>query len=278
MGGGVDELGSAVAHAAILPGTQASYPDADYPVDEERTVKNRAWRWGGRLAIVAAILAIGSAAVGGEGSPGLESLARLRAGNARFVTDASEALPIDGARRAALVAGQTPFASVLSCADSRVPPEVIFHTGLGDLFVVRAAGEVVDKSVIASLEYGAEHLHTPLLVVMGHEFCGAVKTAIDTPAGVSMGPNLDFLLKAIQPSVARTASTPDKQRLRAAILDNVEEQINDLVKESAILRHLSQTGALTVVGGYYELSSGRVLFSDVIAPSAPVAHEAAHHD
>lgn len=230
----------------------------------------------GRVAMVAAVLAIGSAVVGGEGSPGLESLARLRAGNARFVSNPSEALPIDAAKRAAQVNGQTPFATVLSCADSRVPPDVIFHTGLGDLFVVRAAGEVADKSVTASLEYGAEHLKTPLLVVMGHEFCGAVKAAIETPAGVSMGPNLDFLLKAIQPSVARTASTPEKQRLRAAVLDNVEEQINDLVKDSAILRHLTETGALTIVGAYYELSSGRVLFSDVIDASAPIVHEAAH--
>lgn len=241
-------------------------------------MKNWSWRALGRVAMVAAVLGIGSAAVGSEGTPGLESLARLRAGNARFVTNPSEALPIDAARRAVLVNGQTPFASVLSCADSRVPPEVIFHTGLGDLFVVRAAGEVADKSVIASLEYGAEHRHTPLLVVMGHEFCGAVKTAIETPAGVSMGPNLDFLLKAIQPSVARTAAIPEKQRLRAAILDNVEEQINDLVKDSAILRHLSQTGALVMVGAYYELSSGRVLFSDVIAPSAPAMHDTAHRD
>ena len=213
---------------------------------------------------------------GMDGSDAADAADATDPGNATFVASPDSPLPISASRRAALATGQSPFAMVLSCADSRVPPEVIFHVGLGDLFVVRSAGHVADRAVLASLEYGAEHLKTPLLVVMGHEFCGAVKAAIETPAGVSMGPNLDFLLKAIQPSVARTASTPEKQRLRAAVLDNVEEQINDLVKDSAILRHLTETGALTIVGAYYELSSGRVLFSDVIDASAPVVHEAAH--
>ncbi len=131
------------------------------------------------------------------------ALARLKDGNDRFVNDVTADLRIDAARRAELIAGQAPYALVLSCADSRVPPEIVFNTGLGELFVVRSAGEVLDRSILASLEYGAEHLKSPLLVVMGHEFCGAVKAAKEKKPGASMGPNLDFLLKQIQPAVAR---------------------------------------------------------------------------
>ena len=191
-----------------------------------------------------------------------DALARLKAGNARFVANASEALPITAPRRAALAQGQSPFASVLSCADSRVPPEVIFHTGLGDLFVVRAAGHVSDRSVLASVEYGAEHLHTPLLVVMGHESCGAVKAALDTPASTSLGPNLDYLLKAIRPAVARSANQPAEIRLRAAILANVEETINQLLETSQLLKRMAESQHLAIVGAYYELASGRVYFSE----------------
>jgi carbonic anhydrase len=153
---------------------------------------------------------------------------------------------------------------VLSCADSRVPPEVIFHTGLGDLFVVRAAGHVPDRSILASLEYGAEHLHIPLLVVMGHEMCGAVKAAIETPANTSLGPNLDFLLKAIRPAVTRTSGQPADMRLRAAILENVEETINAMLDSSAPLKQLAATDRITIAGAYYELASGRVHFSEPV--------------
>jgi carbonic anhydrase len=197
-------------------------------------------------------------------SAALASIERLRTGNATFVANPEAALPITAARRSELAKGQTPFASVLSCADSRVPPEVVFHTGLGDLFVVRSAGEVTDKSVIASLEYAAEHLHSPVIVVMGHESCGAVKAAIETPAGTSLGVNLDYLLKAIRPSVAATASEPETRRLRAAILKNVEGAINDLLAHSPMLQHMLDEGEIGVVGAYYELTSGRAHFSEPV--------------
>ena len=195
--------------------------------------------------------------------PGADSLSKLKAGNARFVASPGLPPPIDAARRAALASGQTPFAMVLSCADSRVPPEIIFNVGLGDLFVVRAAGHVSDHAVAASLEYGAEHLHAPLLVVMGHESCGAVKAAVEAKPGTSLGPNLDYLIKAIVPAVKRTASS-DQGRIKAAILANVEESINDLLDESAILHHLAASVKLTMVGAYYELSTGRVHFSEAV--------------
>jgi carbonic anhydrase len=202
-------------------------------------------------------------------SRAFEALARLKAGNAVFVANPEAALPIDVARRTALLQTQTPFATILSCSDSRVPPEVVFHVGLGDLFVVRAAGQVTDRAILASVEYAAEHLHVPLVVVMGHESCGAVKAAVETPAGQSLGPNLDYLIKAIRPSVAATASTPEASRMRAAILRNVEESVNDLAEKSPLLKHLWETGVVTFVGAYYELSSGRVSFSE--PASAPVS-------
>jgi carbonic anhydrase len=235
---------------------------ADYPTE---IMVNRSSAVASVTALVAAVaLLVPASALRADAAGPLDPLARLKAGNARFVADASAGLPITADRRAALVRGQTPFASVLSCADSRVPPEVIFHTGLGDLFVVRSAGHVPDRSVLASLEYGAEHLHTPLLVVMGHELCGAVKAAIDTPASRSMGPNLDYLLKAIRPATARTASQPADIRLRMAILANVEEAINALLESSSILRHLAERQQLTLAGAYYELATGRAHFSEPV--------------
>ena len=201
-----------------------------------------------------------------------DSLQRLKAGNAAFVAHPEEALPVTLSQRNAVTKGQTPFATVLSCADSRVPPEVVFRAGLGELFVVRAAGEVLDHSVLASIEYGAEHLHVPLIVVMGHEFCGAVTAAIETPAGTSLGPNLDFLVGAIKPAVTATANAKEAGRLKAAILANVEDSMAQMVRDSKILRHLYDEKAVTIVGAYYELTSGRVMFSTPLALPEPGAY------
>ena len=212
-------------------------------------------------------------------APGTESLARLKAGNAQFVSNPEAAVSIEASRRAALAKGQAPFATILSCADSRVPPEIVFHTGIGDLFVVRAAGNVTDRAILGSIEYGAEHLHTPLVVVMGHESCGAVKAASETPASTSLGPNLDYMLKAIRPAVAATRTRPESERMRAAILQNVEETLNSMVKNSAILRDAGRAGHVTYIGAYYELSTGKVHFSepaDVTGMAAAGAKEHAH--
>lgn len=231
-----------------------------------------AFRWGHvrvRVAVVAGLCAWIINPIRAAEPAAFEALARLKAGNAVFVANPEAPLPIDAARRAALVGTQSPFAAILSCSDSRVPPEVVFHASLGDLFVVRAAGNVTDRAILGSVEYAADHLHVPLVVVMGHESCGAVKAAVETPATQSLGPNLDYLLKAIRPSVAATASTPEAARLRAAILRNVEESVNDMAEKSPVLKHLWDTGAVMFVGAYYELSSGRVSFSEPAA--APVS-------
>jgi carbonic anhydrase len=232
-----------------------------------------------RKVLAALVLVVGAAGPVWSAETPASALDRLKAGNARFVKDPASALPIDEARRQAQLKGQSPFAIVLSCADSRVPPEVIFNVGLGDLFIVRTAGEVTDKAVLASVEYGAEHLKAPLLVVMGHEMCGAVKAAIETkPGAASMGPNLDALIGAIKPSFERMTATADMDHLRDAILANVEQVVNEILTKSAIVRHMVSEGAVQVVGAYYEFSTGRVRFSEPIklAAEAGAKEPAAH--
>jgi carbonic anhydrase len=204
-----------------------------------------------------------------EPSPARGALGRLKVGNERFVKNASAPVSLSAFTRQALAGGQTPYAMVLSCADSRVPPEHVFNTGLGELFVVRVAGEVVDRSILATLEYGAEHLHIPLLVVMGHESCGAVKAVVDN-AEVA-GPNLAYMVKAIRAGVTRPNA--ERTEIKDAILANVEQSINDALTGSEILRHAVDGGTLQVVGAYYELGSGQVTFSDPIAAPDAVAHK-----
>lgn len=222
------------------------------------------------------VLLAGTALAAQETMSPAQVLDRLEAGNASFATNPEGFLPIDIEGRSRLVDGQSPYAAVLSCADSRVPPEIVFHAGLGELFVVRSAGHVADRSVLASLEYAAEHLHVPLIVVMGHESCGAVTAAMETPPTVSLGANLDYMVKAIRPAVAAAAATPEATRLRVAILQHVEDTINTLIDDSPILRRLAEDGSVAFVGAYYELSTGRAHFSQLALVSPAPAGSPAH--
>jgi carbonic anhydrase len=203
-----------------------------------------------------------------------QALGLLKAGNDRFVRNTSVPVSLSVNKRQELAAGQHPIAMVLSCADSRVPPEYIFNAGLGELFVIRTAGEVIDKSILATLEYGAEHLHIPLLVVMGHESCGAVKAAADPKAETSSA-NLTYLLKAIQ--AAKRPPKGERDEIKSLILANVEEVINDAMEGSPLLQRMVDTGHLGIVGGYYELVSGRVMFSEPVVAAKPAVHAAAKH-
>jgi len=220
-----------------------------------------------RAVMGAVLITLAAASLpAGAGESPAGALDRLKAGNGRFVENAAAALPITAETRQAQIKGQSPFAIVLSCADSRVPPEVVFNVGLGELFVIRTAGEVADKAVLASIEYGAEHLNARLLVVMGHEACGAVKAAVEHKEGASsMGPNLDALVGAIKPAFARMTTPADAGHLRDAVLANVEQVVNDILTRSAVVKHLVTAGKLQVVGAYYELSTGRVRFSEAVS-------------
>lgn len=218
-----------------------------------------------RWTLRVAALTLGAAStlhVGAAGSAPEASLARLRAGNARFIGQATGEAPADAAPLDRVPA--SPTAAVLSCSDATVTPEQLFDAAPGELFVVRVAGHVTDRAVLASLELATEQLRVPLVVVMGHDQCSAVKTTVAALPGQSFGPNLDYMIKAIKPAVGRVAGSADAQRLRAAILANVEESINAVLDDSAILRHLAEQHRIGLIGAYYDGASGRVLFSTMV--------------
>lgn len=181
-------------------------------------------------------------------------LNNLKAGNARFVADNPEAKRRDKQHRQGLTEGQEPYAIILSCADSRVVPELVFDTGIGELFVVRVAGNVANTSTIATIEYAVAHLKTAVVVVMGHEACGAVSAAI---AGGDHGHNLNHLLAQIAP--ARAAAADDT--VESVVKKNAELNALELTSRSKILRESADAGQVAVVSAYYELASGKVTFS-----------------
>ena len=187
------------------------------------------------------------------------ALQELVQGNQRFVAGHATHPRQDHARRSSLVGGQQPKAIVLSCSDSRVPPELTFDQGLGEIFVVRTAGEVADSVALASIEYAVEHLHASLLIVMGHESCGAVKAALSTPPGASAGSaHLDQLVTSIRPNITGyTIASADKV-LTQPVRANVEGVARGLLTRSTIIRHAVEHGELTIVRGLYHLDSGKV--------------------
>jgi len=208
------------------------------------------------LFVFLAVLLAGAivyAATGGD-----EALTKLMDGNKNFVSGALSAKNVGDEARKELTKGQHPFATILTCSDSRVPPELIFDRGLGEIFIVRTAGNVVDPIAIGSIEYGVEHLHTPLLVIMGHQFCGAVKAAYDShgePEG-----NIGEILKKIMPAVekARAGEGDDAAKLNAAVQENVSGVYKELITRSHIIGELVHEGKLKVVLAEYYLDSGKV--------------------
>lgn len=196
-----------------------------------------------------------------------EALNRLREGNARFSAGKRDSdSQTSPARRRELLEGQQPFAIILACADSRVPPEAVFDQGLGALFVVRVAGNVVAPSGLGSIEYCATMFATPLLVVLGHSRCGAVQAALEQgrcPNGELSG-NLASVVKRIQPAlselVGNEGSVAAEDIGRAAEIANIHQSVQQLRRDSAILNDLVQAGKLTIIGAYYELGSGAVEF------------------
>jgi carbonic anhydrase len=181
----------------------------------------------------------------------------LSEGNARFVSGHTDHPRQDVERRAELANAQHPFAVILACADSRTGPELVFDQGLGDLFVVREAGNVLDDHTIGSIEYAAEHLHTPLIVVLGHERCGAVAAARDTIAakGHAEG-HIASLVEAIRPAVEATGG----QNADATCRANIRNTVHELEASEPLLHHMVEKGELAIVGAYYDLDTGEVTF------------------
>ena len=180
-----------------------------------------------------------------------EALGRLQEGNARFVSDKLDGKLQDSGRREELTGGQHPYAIILSCADSRVVPELAFDTGLGEIFVIRVAGNVANTSTIASIEYAVAHLGVNLIVVLGHESCGAVTAAL---AGGDSGYNLNHLLAHIAP--AKAAS--EDQSVNGVVKKNAELTAIALAGRSEIIASAHESGALKILPAYYNLGSGAV--------------------
>lgn len=183
-----------------------------------------------------------------------EALAKLLAGNRRYFSGLPTSRSLAAARRKEVATGQRPFAVVVCCSDSRVGPEVVFDQGLGDIFVVRTAGEVVDDVGLGSIEYAVEHLHSPLVVVLGHERCGAVTAAIE--GGDAPG-HIGALVKAIAPAVEESKGAPGD-----AIDNAVRAQIGAVVRQlrsaEPIVAELVHAGKVAVVGARYDLDTGAV--------------------
>jgi carbonic anhydrase len=190
-----------------------------------------------------------------------EALARLKSGNERFLAGKARFPTVQKEVLANLATGQQPYATVLGCSDSRVPPELVFDAGFGELFIIRVAGNVLGPTIAGTLQYAGSHLHTPLFVVMGHEGCGAVKAALDSRfAGVTHGSRIETLLENILPALdgLDPALSPE-QRLQAAVEANVRWTLREL-RESPEGRARIAEGEVKLVGAVYELDSGRVRF------------------
>lgn len=182
------------------------------------------------------------------------ALAELKSGNAHHVEHRYQHPHATVNRRRQLASGQNPHAEILSCSDSRVPPELIFDVGLGDLFVVRVAGNVVANTELGSLEYGAEHLHIPLLVVLGHQHCGAVTAAVE---GGEAGGHINALVNLLVPAVQKSRGLPG-DAVENAVKANVEMVVKQLRTSTPILSPLASQGKLRVVGAVYSLDTGKV--------------------
>jgi carbonic anhydrase len=182
-----------------------------------------------------------------------EALAKLKEGHGRFLAGKAKARSVGPTELAKLAKGQEPFAVILACADSRVPPELLFDQGLGDLFVIRVAGNVTGTSILGSIEYAVDHLHVPLVVVLGHESCGAVKAAIED---VDPDGNLGFLLREVH--VGKSWQVEKKNRLPVAIKANTAFHAADITKRSAVLKDFVQQDRLKVVAGVVSLSDGHI--------------------
>lgn len=195
-----------------------------------------------------------------------EAILALKIGNARFF--GAQRLPSEFSAidRRAQILTQTPFAVVLGCSDSRVPTEIIYDQQAGDLFVIRVAGNVVEAGTLGSIEYAINHLKTRVVVVMGHEGCGAVQAAMQDEAERSFESQyIQFLIDRIVPSVSKLPRIRDsKARMREAVIANVRMQVHQLKQNQVVLEEM-QKKEMAVIGAYYEISSGAVDFFETEA-------------
>lgn len=211
-----------------------------------------------KILMAVFVIVVFSGLVFAVSEKGGEALQKLMDGNKRFVSGSLTQKDLSAKKREELAKGQKPFATVLTCSDSRVPPELLFDQGLGDVFVVRVAGNVVDPIALGSIEYAAEHLGSPLVLILGHSKCGAVKATLDEK-GKPEG-NIGEIEKKIMPAVdtARKKGGTQDEILETAIKGNVKNVYADIMKNSKIIPHLVEEGKLTIVAGEYDITTGKV--------------------
>lgn len=199
-----------------------------------------------------------------------EALQRLIDGNERFLKGEAHLSHLTRETLAELTRGQHPFATILGCSDSRVPPEWIFDAGLGELFVVRVAGNVLSPEVAGSLQYAGSHLKTPLMVVLGHEGCGAVQAALETKLqGVRQRSRIQLLVDSILPALAGLdPQLPPPARLVQAVESNVRWTVRTILESPEGQARLAE-GQMKVIGAIYEIQTGRVRF---LEPAGTASH------
>lgn len=220
---------------------------------------------GAGLGLMAGLPRSSLAASGARPTPRLnasEALNSLMAGNARYVANQPNALSyVPG--RAALTTGQSPFAIILSCADSRITPEFAFDQRPGDLFVTRVAGNYVTVDSLATIEYGVEFLGASLIMVLGHTSCGALSAAVEVARNATVLPgSLPKLVAQVIPAVERVKAEkgmlPPAEMAAASIIENVRENVERLRTAAPLLSHYAERGEINVVGGLYHLGTGQV--------------------
>jgi carbonic anhydrase len=188
-----------------------------------------------------------------------EAISKLTEGNSRYKSGSLQHPGQTTERRTELAKTQHPFATIISCSDSRVPPEIVFDQGLGDLFIVRVAGNVINDEGLGSTEYSVDHLGTRLILVLGHQSCGAVQAARETIAAKGKAPgHIQSLVTAIKPAVEATA----KDDLETTVKANVKNVVKALRFSTPILKAKVDSGEIQVIGGYYSLDTGAVTFLD----------------
>lgn len=187
-----------------------------------------------------------------------EALNKLIEGNNRFTHLKLKHPDETFQRRHEIVSGQHPFAVILSCSDSRVPPELVFDQGLGDLFVIRDAGNILDDIVIGSIEYAVGHLDVPLVIVLGHEDCGAVTAAVHGHAETE---HIHKILEEITPSIKAVENNGKCDNLvNCTVIQNVKEVVSKLKNSEPVLSQKVKEGKVTIIGAYYHLEDGKVEF------------------
>ena len=190
-----------------------------------------------------------------------EALAALKAGNARFVNGTARFPTVQKEVLAELAKEQHPYVTILGCSDSRVPPELVFDAGFGELFVVRVAGNVLGPAIFGTLQYAGAYLHTQLFVVLGHENCGAVEAAVAAKfRGAQYMSRVEVLLENVLPALEGLDGTlPPKRLLHEAVEANVRGTVKELLETPEVQERLASSG-MKLVGAVYELESGRVRF------------------